>query len=173
MFTAVRRLVRSERFDVVHADQLWMAQYALAAKASSPQVRLILDQHNAVHLIPRRLAGDTANPLKKAFLGHEARALAGYETEVCQRFDHVVWVTAEDRQAVSALSEGVGGDSEASTVIPICTDTDLVEAGAACHKQTSRDLSGRSTLAAQCRRHPVVRKTRLSSRYVPRSPMQS
>jgi len=126
MFTEIERLFRSEQFDVVHADQLWMAQYALAAKAASPQARLILDQHNAVHLIPRRLAGDAANPLKRIFLEHEARALAVYETEVCRLFDHVVWVTAEDREAVAAVSGGAAKGGTASTVIPICADTDLV-----------------------------------------------
>jgi glycosyltransferase involved in cell wall biosynthesis len=125
MIAEIQRLVRSERYDVVHADQLWMAQYALAAKAIFPQARLILDQHNAVHLIPRRLAGDAANPLKKAFLAHEARALASYETEVCRHFDHVVWVTAEDQQAVAALSDGAVNSQTASTVIPICADTRL------------------------------------------------
>jgi glycosyltransferase involved in cell wall biosynthesis len=126
MIHEVQRLVFSERCDVVHADQLWMAQYALHAKATSPQARLILDQHNAVHLIPSRLAGDAANPVKKILLGHEARALANYETEVCRYFDHVVWVTAEDRQAVAALSDGAVNSQIASTVIPICADTSLV-----------------------------------------------
>jgi glycosyltransferase involved in cell wall biosynthesis len=127
MVGEIQQLVVSESFDVIHADQLWMAQYALAAKTTSLQVPLILDQHNAVYLIPRRMAGGSANPLKKAFLSHEARVLADYETEVCQRFDHVVWVTAEDRQAVSALSEQAIQAHTASTVIPICTDTDLLE----------------------------------------------
>ena len=127
MIQEVQYLVRSDPFDVVHADQLWMAQYALRAKAASPQARLVLDQHNAVHLIPSRLAGDAANSLKRAFLAHEARALAKYETKVCRYFDHVVWVTAEDRQAVAALSDGAVNSQTASTVIPICADTNLAK----------------------------------------------
>lgn len=119
MVNQIHTLVRPERFDVVHADQLWMAQYALAAKAASAQTKLILDQHNAVHLIPRRLADEASSPLKKSFLAREARAMAAYETEVCQRFDHVVWVTAEDRQAVA------GAADVPSSVIPICTDTSM------------------------------------------------
>jgi len=43
-------------FDVIHADQLWMAPYAQRAAELSKQKRgrphLVLDQHNAVHLIP-------------------------------------------------------------------------------------------------------------------------
>jgi glycosyltransferase involved in cell wall biosynthesis len=127
MMTEIQRRVRAERFDVVHADQLWMAQYALAAKSASPESRLILDQHNAVHLIPRRMGSETANPLNRSFLDREAWALAAYETGVCQRFDHVVWVTGEDRQAVAALSDGIVDGQTPSTVIPICTDTSLAK----------------------------------------------
>jgi glycosyltransferase involved in cell wall biosynthesis len=122
MVSAIQQLVRTQHFDVVHADQLWMAQYALAAKAAAPQSKLILDQHNAVYLIPHRMAGDTANPLKKKFLARESQVLAAYETEVCQRFDHVVWVTAEDRQAVTAMSKSATNDQPPSSVIPICVD---------------------------------------------------
>lgn len=121
----VRQLAASERFDVVHADQLWMAQYALAARAASPGSKLVLDQHNAVYLIPQRLAGDEANPLLKRFLDREARVLTRYELDMCRSFDHVVWVTREDRQAViGAAGPGANGYAP-STVIPICADPSL------------------------------------------------
>jgi glycosyltransferase involved in cell wall biosynthesis len=135
MTSRVRYLARAERFDAIHADQLWMAQYALAVRAVSTKPKLLLDQHNAVHLIPNRLAKSVANPIKRAFLGYEARLLAAYESEICHRFDHVVWVTEEDRRAVAALPEpksrshsgmasplrGISGQPP-STVIPICVD---------------------------------------------------
>ena len=133
MMEKIRQLVGSGPFDVIHADQLWMAQYALAAKTVSmrqtarlpdtvPQIKLILDQHNAVHLIPRRLAEDETHPLKQRFLTREARLLAAYESEICNRFDHVVWVTEEDRQAVAALTTTATNGRPPSTVIPICAD---------------------------------------------------
>ena len=37
MYARVRALVASERFDAIHADQLWMAPYALAARATAEQ----------------------------------------------------------------------------------------------------------------------------------------
>jgi glycosyltransferase involved in cell wall biosynthesis len=122
MAAEIERLCLLQQFDVIHADQLWMAQYALLAHTVSPQARLILDQHNAVHLIPHRLASEATNPLKKRFLAHEARALAAYETKICQQFDHVVWVTDQDRQAVAHLSDGSASRLTTSTVIPICAD---------------------------------------------------
>jgi glycosyltransferase involved in cell wall biosynthesis len=133
MTSRVRYLARAEPFDAIHADQLWMAQYALAVRAMSAKPKLILDQHNAVHLIPKRLADGVSNPIKRAFLAREAQLLVAYESEVCHRFDHVVWVTEEDRRAVAALSKsdiraqpGIRG-RPVSTVIPICADPTQVK----------------------------------------------
>ncbi len=106
-------------FDYVHADQLWMAPYALMARqATAPRPRLVLDQHNAVHLIPQRMAEGMRNPLVRWLLRREARLMARYEAQVCSAFDHVVWVTAEDRAAVQHSRPLARGQR----VIPICSD---------------------------------------------------
>lgn len=118
MAERVRQLMSSGEFDAVHADQLWMAPYALLARDAAPSQRrpyLVLDQHNAVFQIPRRLANDEGNPFKRRVLEMEARKLMRYEVEVCGRFDHVAWVTREDRAALPAVSSP-------STIIPICVD---------------------------------------------------
>lgn len=117
-----RELVAGGRFDAIHADQLWMAQYALAAAAAANgrKPRLVLDQHNAMFLIPERLAMSSGNPAARQFWQREARAMRPYELATCRRFDSIVWVTAEDRRAVS------GGQPLANQecVIPICVDPD-------------------------------------------------
>lgn len=114
------------RFDVVHADQLWMAPYGLlAARAAGANRRpaLVLDQHNAVFQVPDRLALHETNPLKRALLTREARKLARFEARICRSFDHVVWVTAEDRAALADASDGrIGSVDERSTIIPICVE---------------------------------------------------
>jgi polysaccharide biosynthesis protein PslH len=125
-------------FDAVHADQLWMAPYALRA-AGAPYNRRrplsVLDQHNAVHLIPGRLAEGEASRLKRALLRGEARKMARYEVETCRQFDRVVWVTRQDHEAVE-IQGGDGKSQEASptggtahripnsAVIPICGDAE-------------------------------------------------
>jgi len=134
---------RNSKFEIIHADQLWMAQYALRARNSpfavgNPQseirsLKLILDQHNAVFQIPRRLAQHETNPLKRALLVLEEHKLTCYEKQVCQQFDHVVWVTEEDRAAFHAQmikaqrptpDDGRRSvvNSRRSSIIPICVD---------------------------------------------------
>jgi glycosyltransferase involved in cell wall biosynthesis len=143
MIDKLGQLVRSEPFDVIHADQLWMAQYALAAKGASSNTKSVLDQHNAVHLIPKRLASDETHPLKRRFLTREARLLAAYEADVCSRFDHAVWVTEQDRRTVAALSGTTTDGRTPSTVIPICADpTHITPAARAPNRQRITFLGG-------------------------------
>ncbi|MBU1661778.1 MAG: glycosyltransferase, partial [Chloroflexi bacterium] len=104
MAFAIKNAIRHSPFAIVHADQLWMAPYAMGGQPSAvsgQQAKLVLDQHNAVHLIPKRMAADTHNPLKKLILNRETRLMARYESRICQQFDHVVWVTDEDRKVVT------------------------------------------------------------------------
>ncbi len=119
----VRQAAGEKPYDVIHADQLWMAPYAVAAAAAAPAGRrpvLILDQHNAVYLIPQRLAQHEQHRAKRWLLRREARVMAQFEVEVCQRFDGIVWVTEEDRAAVARVAPR--GELPVSRVIPICVD---------------------------------------------------
>ncbi|HBY93611.1 MAG TPA: glycosyl transferase family 1 [Chloroflexi bacterium] len=133
--------IRHPVFDVVHADQLWMAPYALLARhagGNGRQPAAVLDQHNAVFQIPHRLAQQESNPLKRALLAVEGRKLVRYEKEVCRRFDHVVWVTEEDHAALDGRGpngQGRGGRQRSGStgrrgtrrfsIIPICVDTEM------------------------------------------------
>lgn len=127
MVATLKEVVAAEGpFAAVHADQLWMAPYAkLIRQWQDTPVRLVLDQHNAVFMIPERMAGDDANVLKRQLLALEARKLAHYEVETCHQFDRVTWVTAEDYGAVTAQANGHGkrhGPVPNHGIIPICGD---------------------------------------------------
>jgi len=127
MHATLRRLVREEAFDVVHADQTSMAQYALFARAKAQQrLRLLLDVHNALYRIPERMAAHERNPLKRLLLKREAQALARYEANAYRRFDHVVFVTDQDRQALQGEIANRNPQSAIrnpqSVTIPICVD---------------------------------------------------
>jgi glycosyltransferase involved in cell wall biosynthesis len=121
---------RGLRVDAIHADQLWMAPYArwvqqLVGKQQAHRQRsplITLDQHNAVYLIPQRLAEHETNWAKRALLTLEACKMARYEAEVCAQFDRVTWVTEEDRAAVDNLAAQRNLTIRSAGVIPICTD---------------------------------------------------
>ena len=55
------------------------------------------------------MAHESRQPLMKRMLEHESKALGRYELEICQKFDHVVWVTEQDRQAVQNSIRRMGG----------------------------------------------------------------
>lgn len=120
MHQLVQQLLQENQFDAVHADQLWMAQYALAAKQAQPSLTAVLDQHNATYLVPKRLANGSRNPLMKWILQQESAHMAQFEVASCQQFDQVIWVTAEDKTAVAQVA--ANPDSIRGPVIPICAD---------------------------------------------------
>ncbi len=119
------RLLASEPFEAVHADQVAMAQYALrAARAIGPALKRVLDLHNAMYLVTQRLADNETNPIKRLITQRETRALAKYEAQLCAKFDRVVFVTDDDRRAIETQIDryGVKVKPEHFATIPICSD---------------------------------------------------
>lgn len=117
-------------FDLIHANQLSMAPYAILAKKNAPSgssPRMLLDQYDAVADVVRRLVRLEHNGLRRLFLMSEQRRLASFEQQTCQRFDHVVWVNASDRAKtedpnLAATRVTANSSRRRSTVIPICID---------------------------------------------------
>ena len=117
-------LVQRQAFDVIHADQLSMAQYGLWARRQTPvtrTVKMTLDAHNAYYLIPQRMADVARNPLMKLFLRREASLTAQYESRVYRQFDDVLTVTDEDLASIRRLP-GLNGRAPRFTTVPICVD---------------------------------------------------
>lgn len=114
----VDRLVTEALFDIVHADQLNMAQFALRV----PGVFKVLDAHNALWLLYKRLAATMKPGPKKWLLERDWRLLKRYEGKMVREFDAVLAVTEEDK---AVLREAAGVDREI-TVIPIAMDTEEV-----------------------------------------------
>lgn len=116
MRQALEKLAATTHFDVVHADQLNMGQYALPFKSS----RRVLDLHNALWVLYKRLSETL--PLTKPMkyiLSRDWRLLKGYEGELCRSFEAVTAVTEEDRRWLVEA-----GADEDMPVIPIAIDTD-------------------------------------------------
>jgi len=114
----VDRLAAEKRFDVAHADQLNMAQYAARVRGA----RKVLDAHNALWLLYKRLWQTMGAGPKKWLLGRDWRLLKAYEGRLCREFDVVLAVSDEDK---CALIEAMGRPREIA-VIPIAVDTDEI-----------------------------------------------
>jgi sugar transferase (PEP-CTERM/EpsH1 system associated) len=123
MHTLLAQLVAAEQraghpFDLVHADQLNMAQYAEPLRLPR-----LLDQHNAVWTVFRRVAQQERG-LKRLLWEREWRKLREYEGRICRAFEAVTVVSEEDRRA---LVEAMGRERE-MPIIPIAIDTDVQRA---------------------------------------------
>ncbi len=114
----VDRVAAETRFDIVHADQLNMAQYAERV----PDARKVLDAHNALWLLYKRLWQTMGDGPRKILLGRDWKLIKTYEGRVCRDFDAVLAVSDEDK---AALEEAMGCHGNI-TVIPIAVDTDEV-----------------------------------------------
>jgi glycosyltransferase involved in cell wall biosynthesis len=118
MRNLIDRLSAEQHFDVAHADQLNMAQYAERV----PGVFKVLDTHNALWLLYKRLWETMSPGLRKGLLGRDWRLLKAYEGRLVREFDAVLAVSHEDELALQEAA----GQSVDITVIPITIDTDEV-----------------------------------------------
>ncbi len=130
MQSLVNKLTREQWFDIVHADQLTMGQYALEVGSWKLEVgnhpSLVFDAHNAVWQIVER-AQQTAPFFVRPFLALEAHRIKRYEGALIHQFDHTLAVSAVDRQALldAANLERENPKSEmprrtTSGTVPVC-----------------------------------------------------
>lgn len=114
----IDRLAARQRFDVAHADQLNMAQYAERVTGAFK----VLDLHNALWLLYRRLWETMPPGPRKWLLGRDWRLLKAYEGRLVREFDAVLAVIPNDKVALREAA----GEPVDITVIPITVDTDEV-----------------------------------------------
>ncbi|MCX6032007.1 MAG: glycosyltransferase family 4 protein [Chloroflexi bacterium] len=104
--------------------------------------RTVLDEHNAIYMLSRRMAAEEPHLLRRLVMAREARAFARYEAAICRAYDAVLTVTEEDRSHLLALQksgvreQGAATNNQqpatdnlqsAITVIPICVDPEAVQ----------------------------------------------
>lgn len=95
MTSAIRRLVSTERFDIVVCDFLSPA-VNLVTLRPRPPVKMLLFQHNVESQIWERMR-DTANgPIRRVYFAEQWRRMLRFEREAASWFDGVIGVSEED-----------------------------------------------------------------------------
>ncbi len=122
----VRSLLLNELFDVIHADQLTMTQFALEARQviASKQPFIIFDAHNATWTIWERMR-DTAAWFLKPVYRLEMDRIKKYEAMLTEQFDHTMVVIEQDKEALlqgnpNGLTTKI---AQRISTIPIAVDT--------------------------------------------------
>jgi sugar transferase (PEP-CTERM/EpsH1 system associated) len=114
MAAAIRRIVESNKFDIVQAETLQAAQYCARIKS-----RTVLDLFDIQSVVMRRYAKQQVNPLKSIYAYMTAGKLSNYERTICSQFDHCLTSSPDDKEVL----EKATGLSNV-TVIPNGVDLD-------------------------------------------------
>jgi glycosyltransferase involved in cell wall biosynthesis len=88
--------------DVVQFESVFLSSY-LGALKKLPQILKILRVHNIEHNIWHRLAKETSNPLKKAYLNNLANRIERYEVEKWSYYDMLLPITQNDANLLTEL----------------------------------------------------------------------
>jgi len=95
--TALTEILKTETFDVIQFESLFLTPYIDLIKKYSSAL-LVLRALNIEHLIWFRLAHETTLPLKKMYLHHLAKTLKSYELTVLNELDGVASITNIDEE---------------------------------------------------------------------------
>ncbi len=106
MMATVSRRVESGSIDVVHADQLSMAQYLPDRRRLPRGVYLVFDAHNAVWKLVQSLVGNQPTPVHRVAASIEWRMLKRFEGRACSISNLTLAVSPID---VSYLQQAAGG----------------------------------------------------------------
>lgn len=114
--------------DIIHADQLTMAQFATVKPGAHQPVR-IFDAHNAVWTIVARMVENLPRFLRP-FAQIETRKVLEFEANTVRDFEHTLAVSEQDRNALlSTLKDTHEREAAAAkiTVTPIAVDTTALQ----------------------------------------------
>lgn len=114
-------LLNREEFDIVYADTVPMAYYALRAKGKA---KLVLNHHNVESSLLFRRAAIASNRFIRWYLNHQAKKLRKWEEQVCPQFDINLTVSDLDSEELRSYAPGTRYE-----VIANGTDTDYFNPG--------------------------------------------
>ena len=96
------KLLRKQKFDIVHLESLFMTPYIGTIRRFS-KAKVVLRSHNLEYIIWERVASGTRNFAKKAYLKYLSRQLKAYELDVITRMDGIVSISYGDQNHYQQL----------------------------------------------------------------------
>jgi len=118
MIKRSKDLIESGKFDIVHIDFYYMAQYVLNKKVKVPEkTAIILTAHNIEYIIYSKSASFTKSPLNKLLIWLESLRIKGYEPSLFKRFDNCVVFSELDKAHIMRLSGATN-----IKVNPVCVE---------------------------------------------------
>ncbi|MEI6455382.1 MAG: glycosyltransferase family 4 protein [bacterium] len=91
----VRDTLEKDEYDIVQLETLFMSPYIGTIRQFS-RAKIVLRAHNIEHLIWKRVAEETGNPLKRWYLNHLSATLKKYEHSILPEFDGIAAITDTD-----------------------------------------------------------------------------
>jgi glycosyltransferase involved in cell wall biosynthesis len=113
----LRHLLDKEEFNIVQIGFIHMAQYI---KLIPREIPVIIDTHNAEHLIMHRYCEAEENLLKKVYLRYQMEKLKRYEKKMCKKFDRCLTVSESDKSELISVC----GKKASFSLIPNGVDID-------------------------------------------------
>ena len=132
----VAKIITNDQVDIIHADQLTMAQFGILENLELNDISTdkihrgyplrIFDAHNAVWTIVERMK-ENATWYLKPVAGLEAQRIKRYEGMIVSKYEQTLAVTEPDRRALEGAVASYSLQSEHQhdpiTVVPIAVDT--------------------------------------------------
>ena len=104
--------LEKNEYDIIHLESLFMTPYIATIRAYS-NARIVLRSHNLEFIIWKRLAKQSGNMAKKAYLKLLAHQLKNYELDVLNQVDGIAAISKRDAVDFSDL-----GSKKPKEVIP-------------------------------------------------------
>jgi polysaccharide biosynthesis protein PslH len=118
MFALLKRVVESQRFDIVHIDHSHMGKYGLWLKQKYG-LPIVLREHNFEALIYERFARTEPNPAKRFIAAIHGKRLKREEIHFLKNFDAIAAITNEDAELMHRVASNAN-----IRVIPAGVDTE-------------------------------------------------
>ncbi len=111
--------LENNEYDIVHLESLFMTPYLSSIRAHS-NARIVLRSHNLEFIIWKRLARQSGNVAKRAYLNLLAHQLKNYELDILNQVDGIAAISRRDAIDFEKL-----GSKKPKLIIPFGINLDV------------------------------------------------